>query len=58
VCVPLQVAITADALRVIRVCSEYQILKDGKLAGVGKHSYSEGNTTKGHHEAAKFKAGK
>lgn len=33
----------------------YLVAKDGKLAGVGAHSYSEGNATKGSEEAAKFK---
>jgi formate dehydrogenase len=37
--------------------NEYLIVKDGKLAGTGKHSYSEGNATGGSHEAAKFKHG-
>jgi formate dehydrogenase len=34
---------------------EYLILQGGKLAGVGAKSYSEGNTTGGSEEAAKFK---
>lgn len=34
---------------------EYLIVKDGKLAGTGAHSYSEGNSTGGSEEAAKFK---
>ena len=34
---------------------EYLIVKDGKLAGVGAHSYSAGNATAGSEEAAKFK---
>jgi len=38
--------------------NEYLIVKDGKLAGVGAHSYSSGNATKGSDEAAKFKKGK
>lgn len=38
--------------------SEYQIVTDGKLAGVGAHSYSEGDATGGSDESAKFKAGK
>jgi len=38
--------------------NEYMIAKDGKLAGVGAHSYSAGNATKGSEEAAKFKKGK
>jgi len=33
---------------------EYLIVEDGRLAGTGKHSYSEGNTTTGSEEAAKF----
>eukprot|EP01063_Lacrimia_lanifica_P018168 TRINITY_DN25112_c0_g1_i1.p1 TRINITY_DN25112_c0_g1~~TRINITY_DN25112_c0_g1_i1.p1 ORF type:complete len:436 (+),score=201.74 TRINITY_DN25112_c0_g1_i1:55-1308(+) len=36
--------------------SEYLIVQGGKLAGVGAHSYSEGNTTDGSAEAAKFKS--
>ena len=35
--------------------SEYLIAKDGKLAGVGAHSYSGGNTTGGSEETIKFK---
>ena len=35
---------------------EYLIAQDGKLAGVGAHSYTQGNATKGHEEAAKYKA--
>jgi formate dehydrogenase len=34
---------------------EYLIVKDGKLAGVGAHSYSSGNTTSGSEDAIKFK---
>ena len=30
---------------------EYQIVRDGRLAGVGAHSYSEGNATAGSEEA-------
>ena len=37
---------------------EYLIAQDGKLAGVGAHSYSEGNATKGSEESEKFKKGK
>ena len=37
--------------------NEYLVVKDGKLAGVGAHSYSEGNATKGSEEAEKFKKG-
>eukprot|EP00899_Mesostigma_viride_P020303 jgi/Mesvir1/28274/Mv04799-RA.1 len=37
---------------------EYLIVKDGELAGVGKHSYSKGNATKGSEEAARFKGHK
>ena len=33
---------------------EYLILKDGKLAGVGAHSYSEGNATGGSDEQKGF----
>ena len=36
--------------------SEYLIVDRGQLAGTGKHSYSEGNATRGSEEAAKFKA--
>jgi len=35
---------------------EYLIVQGGKLAGVGAHSYSDGNATGGSEEAAKFKA--
>jgi formate dehydrogenase len=35
--------------------NEYLVVDGGKLAGVGAHSYSEGNATKGSEEAAKFK---
>lgn len=38
--------------------SEYLIVDKGKLAGVGAHSYSAGNTTSGSEEAVKFKATK
>jgi formate dehydrogenase len=38
--------------------NEYLIANDGKLAGVGAHSYSAGNATKGSDEAVKFKKGK
>jgi len=34
---------------------EYLVIQNGKLAGVGAHSYSDGNTTGGSEEAAKFK---
>jgi formate dehydrogenase len=34
---------------------EYLIVQNGKLAGVGAHSYSKGNATGGSEEAAKFK---
>lgn len=37
---------------------EYLIVQNGKLAGVGAHSYSEGNATGGSEEAVKFKEGK
>ena len=33
---------------------EYLIMKDGELAGTGKHSYSEGGATKGSEEAIKY----
>jgi len=33
---------------------EYLIADKGKLAGVGAHSYSDGNTTAGSEEAQKF----
>ena len=35
--------------------NEYLVVQDGKLAGVGAHSYSAGNATGGSEEAAKFK---
>jgi len=34
---------------------EYLIVQGGRLAGTGKHSYSEGNATGGSEEAANFK---
>jgi formate dehydrogenase len=34
---------------------EYLIVKDGKLAGTGAHSYSAGNATAGSEEAARFR---
>lgn len=34
---------------------EYLVVQDGKLAGVGAHSYSAGNATAGSGEAANFK---
>ena len=34
---------------------EYLIVEGGHLAGAGAHSYSEGDTTDGSEEAAKFK---
>ena len=33
----------------------YLIIKDGKLAGMGAHSYSKGSATSGSEEAAKYK---
>jgi len=38
--------------------NEYLIVQGGKLAGVGAHSYSEGNATKGSEDAAKFNKAK
>jgi formate dehydrogenase len=35
--------------------NEYLIVQNGKLAGVGAHSYSKGNATGGSNEAAKYK---
>ncbi len=37
--------------------NEYLIVQGGELAGVGAHSYSAGNATKGSEDAAKFKGG-
>lgn len=34
---------------------EYLIVDKGKLAGAGKHAYTEGNATRGAEEAARFK---
>lgn len=34
---------------------EYLIVKSGKLAGTGAHSYSAGNATGGSEEARRFK---
>lgn len=36
---------------------KYLIVYEGKLAGVGAHSYSAGNATRGAEEAARFKQG-
>ena len=36
--------------------NEYLIVQGGKLAGVGAHSYSAGNATKGSEDAAKFES--
>lgn len=36
--------------------TEYLVVQNGELAGVGAHSYSKGNATKGSEEAEKFKA--
>jgi formate dehydrogenase len=35
---------------------EYLIVDKGKLAGVGAHSYSAGDATKGSEDAARFKS--
>jgi formate dehydrogenase len=35
--------------------NEYLIVRDGKLAGAGAHSYSTGNATSGSEQAARFK---
>ena len=53
----------ADGVREILECffdglpirDEYLIVKDGKLAGMGAHSYTEGSSTSGFEEAAKYK---
>ncbi len=37
--------------------NEYLVVDGGKLAGVGAHSYSPGNATRGSDEAARFKKG-
>ena len=37
--------------------NEYVIVDAGKLAGVGAHSYTAGNSTAGSDEAARFKKG-
>ena len=52
----------ADGVREILECffdgrtirNEYLIVKDGKLAGMGAHSYSEGSATSGSEEAAEY----
>ncbi len=36
--------------------NEYLVVQNGKLAGVGAHSYSEGDATGGSEEAARFKS--
>jgi len=38
-----------------KIRDQYLIIDAGKLAGVGAHSYSAGNATKGSDEAARFK---
>ncbi len=40
-----------------KIRDEYLIVQDGKLAGTGAQSYSEGNTTGGSDDSKKFKAG-
>ena len=53
----------ADGVREILECffdkkpirDPYLIIKDGKLAGMGAHSYSKGSATSGSEEAAKYK---
>ena len=53
----------ADGVREILECffdglpirDQYLIVKDGKLAGMGAHSYSEGSSTSGFEEAEKYK---
>jgi len=53
----------ADGVREILECifankpvrKEYTIVKDGDLAGTGKHSYTKGNATGGSKEAARYK---
>ena len=53
----------ADGVREILECfledrairDEYLIVKDGALAGMGAHSYSEGSATSGSEEAANYK---
>jgi formate dehydrogenase len=53
----------ADGVREILECffdglpirDQYLIVKDGKLAGMGAHSYTEGSSTSGFEEAAKYK---
>ena len=37
--------------------NEYLILDHGKLAGIGKHSYSMGDTTRGSEDAQRYKIG-
>ena len=52
----------ADGVREILECffegrdirNEYLIIKDGKLAGMGAHSYSKGSSTSGSEEAAEY----
>ena len=53
----------ADGVREILECffdglpirDQYLIVKDGKLAGMGAHSYTEGSSTSGFEEAVKYK---
>ncbi|HVD72599.1 MAG TPA: NAD-dependent formate dehydrogenase, partial [Xanthobacteraceae bacterium] len=39
----------------IPIRQEYLIVDKGKLAGMGAHSYSAGDATKGSEDAARFK---
>ena len=38
-----------------QVRQEYTIVRNGELAGTGKHSYTKGNATGGSKEAARYK---
>jgi len=38
-----------------KLCVLYDDPKDGKLAGMGAHSYSKGSATGGSEEAVKYK---
>ncbi len=61
--VPAAVSYAAGAREILEcffdgrpIREEYLIVERGKLAGAGAHSYSEGDTTGGSEEAARFKS--
>ena len=46
---------SVSALRFVEKGYRVLVVEKGKLAGVGAHSYTAGDATKGSEEAAKFK---